>query len=650
MIEDIKTKLIKANNAYREGNPFLTDVEYDTLEEKLYTLDPNNEWFNKGVNDEIPKNRKMKLPYPMMSLNKVKIIDSIKEWISKYPNASFIVTPKFDGLSVGLHNNIAWTRGDGTIGQDCTKHVMVFNTLIKNLKDFVIRGEIILDNQNWDKFKEINPEASSPRNSATGLINGDFDANRVEEYKLLKIIPYEIINSDLSKKEQLDILNNTLYEHIVDANLLNEEYLLKLFLKWKENYPIDGIVIDVNEKEYRNGTEANGNPSYSIAYKSPEFSDTATGIIKEIELNVNRHGIITPVAILEKPIFLSGAYINRVSAINMAYVHTWGIVPGEKVGIVRSGEVIPKIINVGNIQIPFKETYNNINDYLIDYNNNAEKRQNNMKFNNIIIPDNLKKCPCCGTTLIEKEDEKKHWCDMYCPNKNCYGRKIETTIKFFTICQINGFGDKKIKQITEPFINEHTPIFFHVLNITKNELLNYEGWAETSAQAFINECDKIKNNLPFARFLHATGWFGELGEKTLQKIIDSDGWNMTLEELSHIEGIQSKTANTFINGRMIYDLYEKYIENFFKFDYIKTTDVIKEGKLSNLNVCMTGFRDKILSTQITELGGNVIDTITKNVNCVITKDKNSNSSKIIKAKKMNIEILNIQEFKEKYII
>jgi NAD-dependent DNA ligase len=101
---------------------------------------------------------------------------------------------------------------------------------------------------------------------------------------------------------------------------------------------------------------------------------------------------------------------------------------------------------------------------------------------------------------------------------------------------------------------------------------------------------------------------------------------------------------------MIYDLYEKYIESFFKFDYVKTTDVIKEGKLSNLNVCMTGFRDKILSAQITELGGNVIDTITKNVNCVITKDKNSNSSKIIKAKKMNIEILNIQEFKEKYII
>ena len=64
---------------------------------------------------------------------------------------------------------------------------------------------------------------------------------------------------------------------------------------------------------------------------------------------------------------------------------------------------------------------------------------------------------------------------------------------------------------------------------------------------------------------------------------------------------------------------------------------------------MTGFRDKFLASQISDLGGNVLDSVTKNVNCVITKDKNSNSSKIAKAKKMGVEILNIEEFKDIYL-
>jgi NAD-dependent DNA ligase len=57
----------------------------------------------------------------------------------------------------------------------------------------------------------------------------------------------------------------------------------------------------------------------------------------------------------------------------------------------------------------------------------------------------------------------------------------------------------------------------------------------------------------------------------------------------------------------------------------------------------------MLSSQISENGGNVLDSLTKNVNCLITKDKNATSSKIIKAQKMGIEVVDIQEFKLKYL-
>lgn len=650
LIQNLVDKLHDANRAYRDGSPYLSDAEFDILEEQLRIIDPNNDWFKRGVNDATPKKRKVKLPHPMMSLDKVKTIDNLLAWVNKFTDTKFVITPKFDGLSVGLNGNVSWTRGDGIIGQDCTKQLMHTNKphSANITENSVIRGEIIFTNANWELFKKEHPEAVSSRNSATGLINGDFDANRISDYSLLSIMPYEIIGSDMPKDCQLNYLGTDIYE-TVQASQLNDEFLLNLYVKWKNLYPIDGLVIDVNNPIHRTGTEANGNPSYTIAYKSPKFSETGTGIIKEIELNVNRYGIVTPVVILEEPIFLSGAMISRVSAINMNYVTLWGLVPGEKVTIVRSGEVIPKIIGVGSTFIPFRETYNKVGDYLIDYNTNSTQRLFEMKKMNVTIPDSLRICPHCSSKLEELINEDGDWCEMYCPNEHCDGRLMESAIKFFTIAQIDGFGDKKITQIASRCLITSYPMYFDILNVDVDFLLRLDGWAETSAKAFVNECNKIKTTLPFARFLHATGWFGELGEKTLQKILDADGWDMSIEELINIEGIQTKTATTFLKGKELCNKYEWVFKPMFNFAYIKTSDVVNDGKLSGLNVCMTGFRDKMLANQISELGGNVLDSLTKNVNCLITKDKNSTSSKITKAQKMGIEVVDIQEFKLKYL-
>lgn len=650
LIQNLVDKLHDANRAYRDGSPYLSDAEFDILEEQLRIIDPNNDWFKRGVNDATPKKRKVKLPHPMMSLDKVKTIDNLLAWVNKFTDTKFVITPKFDGLSVGLNGNVSWTRGDGIIGQDCTKQLMHTNKphSANITENSVIRGEIIFTNANWELFKKEHPEAVSSRNSATGLINGDFDANRISDYSLLSIMPYEIIGSDMPKDCQLNYLGTDIYE-TVQASQLNDEFLLNLYVKWKNLYPIDGLVIDVNNPIHRTGTEANGNPSYTIAYKSPKFSETGTGIIKEIELNVNRYGIVTPVVILEEPIFLSGAMISRVSAINMNYVTLWGLVPGEKVTIVRSGEVIPKIIGVGSTFIPFRETYNKVGDYLIDYNTNCTQRLFEMKKMNVTIPDSLRICPHCSSKLEKLVNEDGDWCEMYCPNEHCDGRLMESAIKFFTIAQIDGFGDKKITQIASRCLITSYPMYFDILNVDVDFLLRLDGWAETSAKAFVNECNKIKTTLPFARFLHATGWFGELGEKTLQKILDADGWDMSIEELINIEGIQTKTATTFLKGKELCNKYEWVFKPMFNFAYVKTSDVVNDGKLSGLNVCMTGFRDKMLANQISELGGNVLDSLTKNVNCLITKDKNSTSSKITKAQKMGIEVLDIQEFKTKYI-
>jgi NAD-dependent DNA ligase len=185
--------------------------------------------------------------------------------------------------------------------------------------------------------------------------------------------------------------------------------------------------------------------------------------------------------------------------------------------------------------------------------------------------------------------------------------------------------------------------------VNRQTLISLDGWAETSVDKFINETKRIKNSLSYAQFLHATGWFGELGEKTLQKIIDNDGWNLGVQDLIQIDGVQEKIASMFIKGKCTYYMYENFLKE-FSFVYEKSIILNKEGKLSGFHICMTGFRDKDLSQQIQELGGNVSDNINKQTNCLITKDKNSTSSKILKAQKLGITIYNIDEFKNEYIL
>ena len=68
------------------------------------------------------------------------------------------------------------------------------------------------------------------------------------------------------------------------------------------------------------------------------------------------------------------------------------------------------------------------------------------------IPKDLTICPHCGSTLEQLIGDNGNWCERYCPNEQCYGRNIETAVKFFTIAQMDGFGDKKVTQIANDFI------------------------------------------------------------------------------------------------------------------------------------------------------------------------------------------------------
>ena len=654
----IREELIRANDLYRQGSPIMTDEEFDRLEEELREINPEDEWFKRGVNDKTPKNREYKLPYPMMSLDKVKTIDALYKWVDKFPNATFVITPKYDGLSVGISSTLTWTRGDGEIGQICTEQTQFSGFNPSDVEEGeIVRGEIIISNKSWKAFKKRNPTAKSQRNSATGLINGDFDVNRISDYQSLCIMPYEIMGSKLSKRQQLSKFYNFNYSYITNAKDLTEEFLFKLFIKWRKKFPIDGLVIDVEENSFRQGFEANGNPSYTIAYKHPSFSERKDGIIDRIERNINRNGIITPIVVLKEPLNISGADILKVSAINMRYVKDWGLYPDTNITVVRSGEVIPKIVSVEGVDIPFREEFKESKIYETTYQDAINKRICQMvdvfdsPETGITISYNssndylFETCPICGGMLTKVLNDNGEWCDLKCENVDCKGRIYSRISKFFEICGIDGFGDKTFNMLLDKGIIEKNPL--EVFYLKYEDLISLDGWAETSVSNFLSEIERLRTSLPFAKFLHATGFFADLGEKTIQKILDNDGWDSTIEKLIEIDGIQEITAKKFMKGFETYLKYDDEVSNLFTFAYHKTLST--EGRFNGMVFCMTGFRDKEMVDKITSLGGIVNDGVTKETTCLIVKDITSNSSKVQKALKNGITIIDREMFLQTYL-
>lgn len=671
-IEKLVSQLRAANDAYREGNPVMSDREYDNLEHQLMKLDPSNDWFKQGVNDKAPDSRKFRLPHPMMSLSKVKSIDKIREWFysmvpaDKADKVTIIAAPKFDGLSAYVSKNLCATRGDGYVGQMFLGQAMnILDMPSVEKEGLAIRGEVIFTNENWKKFQTLHPEAKIPRNSAVGLINGDYDSSKRKEYGLLSIRPYEILGSGKSKSEQFAILDDMIRDRrnitpraIYTINQITEEELYRMFNVWRKSYPIDGIVLDIDNAEYRKGNYPNGNPKYSIAYKHPSFSDTAEVVIKDVERNVNRKGTVTPVITFDS-VNLANADVSRVNGVNMKYILDWKLFPGVKVTVVRSGEVIPKIVAVNGIQIPFRENYTSQKEYQRAYIRALGERFLQEEYKRLDHPADWKYCPDCGHHL------KWDGVNMICENPDCKEKQIQHIVTFFKIIGLENWKEKTFRQLWDANICRSVNDVLSVGPSLVDDISALPGWSEKTAIQFITDVlDLQLKPVSVERFFHATGWFGDLGEKTIGLIlkeksdflshIDSNNilnhLSEILESLINVEGVSEITASQFIEGwnKYLIDIEDPW-SIVYKFA-LKGEESSNEGPLKGKTFCMTGFRDKDLKSSIEEKGGEVVDSLSKTTSVLIVKDMSSTSSKMEKAKKNGTEILDIESFKNKYLI
>ena len=375
-IERLRTEIAKHNTLYHElSNPVITDYEYDLLVKKLQKLETDA-----GLKDESPLDRvgsdlgagAKTIPHRqrMYSLDNAYSIEEVLAWLQKTSVlAGTGSTPevcmeyKIDGFSVNLFYDkgllqYATTRGDGTNGEVITQNVQTIPGIpqqIEYLSPIEIRGEVYISKADFIQMNEErqkNEERlfANPRNAAAGSIKLKDPAETAKRH--LKAILYGIgymERSDFSgqedvllflKKQGFPVSTN----YMVSSDPISVRDFCKSAEKEREKliYEVDGIVIKINELSLQNRLGYTSKiPKWAIAYKfPPEIKETR---LQEIRFQTGRTGAVTPVAILE-PVYISGSTVSRCTLHNEDEISRLDLHEGDCVRIIKSGEIIPKII------------------------------------------------------------------------------------------------------------------------------------------------------------------------------------------------------------------------------------------------------------------------------------------------------------------
>ena len=628
-VKDIIDLLIKSDiQYYNLGEPIFNDDEYDEIKEYLKTIDKKNDYF-KRVGADVAIDNKVKLPFYLGSQDKIKDDDkTLQKWLKKYNlPSSYVISEKLDGISclIIINNNKIriYTRGNGIYGQDITqlkdiiKGIPVFNDKQK----IAIRGELIINKKNWTK---ISDKGANARNVVAGTINSKVIDKNIAKY--IEFIAYDVLNPRTNIKNALEYaatLKFNVVKHIIKSEL-SISSLYDLFKNWKEtsNYEIDGLVITHNDI-YK--IKSGENPKYSFAFKSLKMQQEVDVIVSDIEWNISKDKYIKPIVKFNE-IKLNGVKIKQATGFNADYIVKNIIGIGSKITIIRSGDVIPYIKNVltpstnGKPLMPLLPYKWKGKDIILE--NNAKNREQDIKIYSY----------------------------------------------FMKTLNIKGIGEGII---TKLYDNSYDTLH-KIINISKQELLNIEGFKEKSANNLIESLKSIKTK-KCLEIMHASNLLGRgLGEKKLNLVYEvypficSDQektLKLTVDDLKKINGLGELSASLIIsNLKSFLDFYNSLNidndndndnkndndngngnDNDNKNDNDNDNDNKNDKYKDNIYV-FTGIRDKNLEKIIIASGGKIANIVNKKTTLLIVKDYDDNTVKVKTARSLNIPIITYDDF------
>ncbi len=610
MIEQLKEKIKVANEAYRIGQPIMSDKEYDILIEELTEMSPDDELLSVVGHEILDETRKTRLPIPMASMNKIKSLEEIKDWqrLKLIPNTvEIICTPKYDGLSLCVDEITcdAITRGDGTYGQKSTEHYrLIGNHLYENddkkyAPPFThTYGEVIMPKSVF--LEKYSNEFANPRNLVAGLINSKTVSESLKDCNYIKYGAVPVLrNQFVTKKEILDNLNEAqsvkVPYHVCGILDLTEELLISLFKEWSQEYEIDGIILEVNNlaTQASLGREtSSGNPVFARAFKHPSFEQSAETEVIGITWNISKQGLLKPVLHI-KPVKLDGVTVSNVTGNNARFVKDMGLGIGAKVVVKRSGMVIPIIADV-------LETV----EFVLPTIEGVEIGWNEAGIELI--------------TLTETEEQK-----------------LKKNIAFFEILEADSVGEGVITQLWEAGYKT----IEQILNLTTTDLEKIDRFGKRKAKIVFDSIQKSIKGVQLSKLQHATGIFSGLGSKKLA-LLEHFTEKPTVEQVMEIEGFAEISAKTYVDN---YEVFRTFIER-LPITIAEKVEVVAVGDdLVGKQFVFTGVRRKDLEEIIVSRGGVIGGSVSKNTTHLVMKEKGSGSSKETKALSLGVTIFTVED-------
>jgi DNA ligase (NAD+) len=463
---------------HQEDAPTITDAEYDALRQRNEAIEAR---FPEFVRPDSPSRRVGAAPsggfksvqhaVRMLSLGNAFNADAVREFVGRIRSflmlgedetISFSAEPKIDGLSISLRYEdgeltLAATRGDGSEGEDVTANIKMLDSVPQRLngkhvpKICEVRGEVYMTKGAFLALNERQKESggkifANPRNSAAGSLRQKDPS--VTASRPLGFFAYAWGDmTGMPAKTQsgmIDWLESCGFKTNPLTKICHSTKELLAFHRQIEaqrshlDYDIDGVVYKVDRLDWQERlgfVEGQRAPRWAIAHKFP--AQRATTVLKDIEIQVGRTGVLTPVGKLE-PVGVGGVIVQNVSLHNEDYIKGIGgdgkplregrdICIGDTVIIERAGDVIPQVVDVV-----------------------LEKRPKDAKPYHF-----LKKCPCYLHTEIVRETTATggQGARARCTGEfACPFQKIEHLKHFVSrsAFDIEGFGD----QFAELFFDE----------------------------------------------------------------------------------------------------------------------------------------------------------------------------------------------------
>jgi DNA ligase (NAD+) len=626
-IDTLVKVLDKFNETYHSTDkPLVSDIVYDILYDKLKERDSSNLFFKKiGAKVKISK-EEVKIPFPMGSLSKIKpdtgFLDS---WLLKY-KGPYIISDKLDGVSAQIYNDPKlglkmYTRGEmtdeGNIGQDITDLLKYIDAgSVKNIPSgHSIRGELIITK---DDFENAKTKYKNIRNAVIGVVGTKKDLD-VSFAKLIKFVSYAIIYPEYKQEEQMKLLKS--YKlHIVEyqtKKTLDETFLKEYLIDRRKNseFMIDGLVVVDSSKSYKVPI---GYPEYGFAFKMVLDDQFTIAIVKEVIWEPTMDSYLKPVVEIH-PVDLVGTTVTRATAHNAKTVVENKINKGAKIKIIRSGDVIPYIMEVTQPSkepsypsIPYKWNETEV-DYIIDYDKKISQ------------------------DVIDTVQQK-------------------IILHFFRKIGVKYLSEGLIAKLYKEGYNTIADI----IGVPEEDLYDIEGLGEKSVKKIYKEIYSKLDEIKLHEFMAASHMDRGLGERKLKEIINKypnimkEKWNRNefIEKIKEVDGFSDKLAERFVDNFKDFKKFFKEINDVYDMEHILKVKTPKpSGDLfTNQSICLTGTRDKETIEFIEKNGGKISSSVSSKTTLLIyADDADKSSNKFTNATKYKTTMLSLSEFKKKYM-